>query len=80
MKCTRCMGTGRCMGPGRMFVDCTLCGDDVINEQSTVAKPAKINKRSASYKKGIQDILKASPSLSKIDAEKLFEDAYYRGD
>jgi hypothetical protein len=76
MRCIRCQGTGRCMGPGRMMMDCNLCGD---NAEHITVKPLKINKRSSSYKKGIDDILQAQPTLSKIEAEKLFEDAYYRG-
>ncbi len=80
-KCIRCLGNGQYMGNGFMMTDCTLCdgnGGDPVTA-STSDKVASIDRRAASYKKAIKDIMSSNSTLNYKDAVKLFDDAYFKG-
>lgn len=72
--CVRCSGTGKYRDHGFMIVDCTLCDEDSTSEIPL----AKINRKSASYKKAIKDIMAINPDISREDAVKMFDEAYVK--
>ncbi len=73
--CFRCGGTGKFMGLGMIKVDCTLCDDDNMSVKASTALD-KIDRKSASYKKAIKDIMAINPDITRDAAVKLFEQAY----
>jgi len=74
--CYRCGGSGKYLGNGMMLTECMLCdGDGKINK---IELPAidKIDKRSKSYRKAIEDLQALHPKMSKDEVEDLFEETY----
>ena len=81
MLCIRCGGTGRYLGNGMMMADCNLCDDgQYLPEKSEKSekseKNPKINRKSASYKKAIKDIMLLNQEISRDEAVKMFDSAY----
>jgi hypothetical protein len=74
--CYRCQGNGTYLGNGMMITDCELCGDNA--QESKILPPSldKIDRRSKSYKKTIDDLMELNPKLSRDDAVKLFDETY----
>ncbi len=72
--CIRCNGQGTYRGMGFMQTDCELCNDDYLPK----AAPSldKIDRRSKSYQKAINDIMAINKDISRDDAVKMFDDAY----
>jgi hypothetical protein len=73
--CERCKDTGYYLGNGMIETPCNLCDD-----QEPVAKSApsldKIDRRSASYRDAIKDIMAINPDISRKEAVKMFDEAY----
>ena len=76
--CIRCCGTGTYLGNGMMITDCELCNDDTMESKPQHVTLDKIDRKSASYKKAIKDIMKLNPKISHKDAVKMFDDAYVK--
>jgi hypothetical protein len=85
-KCIRCCGTGKYLGNGFIMTTCTLCDEDgfmipIDKENLNESKPQiKLDRRSESYRKAIKDIMVASPTLTRQEAIKLFDEAYSKGE
>jgi hypothetical protein len=67
------------MGNGMMLADCTLCDDSgVISDPATIDTP-KIDRKSKSYHKAINEIMNLNPEISRFEAVKMFDKAYKNG-
>lgn len=75
IKCIRCGDSGKYLGNGMMLTDCNLCDDDT----DIPNKFPKINRKTKSYKKAIKDIMALHPSLTNVEAVKMFDEAYEKG-
>ena len=71
--CIRCQGNGRYIGIGFMMRDCELCNVDEVCEAPPLTT---LNRKSASYKKAIKDIMEINPEITRKDAVKMFDEAY----
>jgi hypothetical protein len=85
--CIRCCGTGRYLGNGMMMTNCTLCdehGHMISSKEEKVAYKSAANssldKRTNSYKNAIKELMNTDQKLTKKEAEKLFENAYNKGE
>lgn len=75
--CIRCCGTGKYLGQGFIQTHCTLCNENgMIPDEKTEVPLSKIDRRSESYKKAINDIMATNSSLTRKEAVKLFNEAY----
>ena len=77
-KCVRCQGKGSYLGQGFMMTDC-----DCYFEEDEKQKPLPLNKidrRSKSYKKAIQDIMNIHPNISLKEATKMFDESYQKNE
>ena len=73
MLCYRCGGTKKYLGNGMMLTDCNVCNKKYEPIEVSISK---IDRRSESYRKAIKDIMSLNPTLSRIDAVKMFDSAY----
>ena len=74
--CYRCQGNGKYLGNGMMMKDCDLCGDNAPAAKVSPVTLDKVDRRSKSYKKTIDDLMELNPKLSREDAVKLFDETY----
>lgn len=74
--CCRCQGSGMYLGNGMIMTECNLCGDNA--QETKISPPSldKIDRRSKSYKKTIDDLMGLNPKLSRDEAVKLFDETY----
>jgi len=78
MLCQKCYGSGKLLGNGMMHVDCSCLYDDDIEEGPNAApKPVQIDKRTKAYREAITKIMHVN-EISKAEAEKIFEEEFYR--
>lgn len=78
MFCSLCAGQGQIMGNGMIMKECSQCDGHGDYEPSTKYNAQKINKRSKAYKQAIEEIMALNPSISRVEAAKMFEDTYDR--
>jgi hypothetical protein len=64
------------VGNGYQKRDCELC-NVVVEDKAPDIKD--IDRRSASYKKAIKDIMDINPDITKDAATKMFDEAYKNG-
>lgn len=70
MNCIRCNGTKKYLGTGYILTDCDLCLEkEAVPVES---KPFLLDKRSKSYRKAVEDIMRAA-NITKAEAEVMFE-------
>jgi len=77
--CYRCGGSGKYMGNGMMLTDCTMCDDLNDNGDTATLVAPKVDRKSRSYRKAIADIMQLNPEITRIEAVKMFDDAYKNG-
>lgn len=61
-----------------MLVDCIACEDVPVAKK--VAVLHKLDRRSESYRNAINDIMASNAKLTRQEAVKLFDDAYFNED
>jgi hypothetical protein len=77
MLCYRCGGTGKYLGNGMIMTHCNICNEDKkVNIIAKEANNVKIDKRSKSYIKAIEDIMQLNPDINRREAAKMFDEAY----
>lgn len=75
MFCSKCRGAGEYLGNGMILQDCPECfGSGEVPVYSVPQKP--IDKRSASYRNAIKEIMDLNPKIDRETAHKLFAEAY----
>lgn len=72
--CIRCGGTGMYMGNGMIMTSC----DRHVFDTDAPPTLDKIDRRSKDYRDAINDIMTES-NISRIEAEKVFDEAYVKG-
>lgn len=70
--CFRCGGSKMYMGNGMIMTPCTLCSD----KKEFVVTLDKVDRRSKSYKKTIDDLMELHPKMTRDEAVKLFDKTY----
>ena len=73
--CYRCQGSGMYLGNGMIMTECNLCNG---HSPQKVSAPTldKVDRRSKSYKKTIDDLMDLNPELSREDVVKLFDETF----
>ncbi len=74
--CCRCQGSGMYLGNGMIMTECNICGDFTPEKKTAPVTLDKVDRRSKSYKKTIDDLMGLNPKLSREDAVKLFDETY----
>lgn len=74
--CYRCNGSGMYLGNGMIMTKCTLCTEYDMDKKKSTLTLDKVDRRSKSYKKTIDDLMYLNPELSREDAVKLFDETF----
>jgi hypothetical protein len=64
------------LGNGMIMTECNICGDNAPITKVSPPSLDKIDRRSKSYKKTIDDLMELNKKLSREDAVKLFDETY----
>ncbi len=79
ISCYRCNGTGKYLGNGMINTDCDKCDDNgslIDNKHTKIPELEKIDRRSQSYRDAIKDIMDLNPTISRLEAVKMFDETY----
>jgi hypothetical protein len=65
------------MGNGMIYQDCSCQYEDEVEINTPEDKPISINRRTKAYREAIAKIMDIS-KVSKVEAEKIFEEEFYK--